>query len=588
MPERRKPVDVVLVGVGFTGAILGKELAGAGLSVVGLERGIRRDTVPDFQGPAMHDELRYAVRHGLMQDPARETYTFRNNPNEEALPVRVLGSFLPGTDVGGAGVHWNGHTWRFLPTDFVMRSHYTERYGAEIFDDDLTVQDWGITYDELEPYYDRFEYLCGIGGKAGNLRGDIQPGGNPFEGARAREFPNPPTEPAYAGALFGHAARQLGYTPFQIPSANMTRAYTNPEGLQLMPCSICGFCERFGCEHFAKASPQTVILPATLKQPNFELRTQAHVTRVIVDKQRQRASGVLYVDAAGREIEQPAELVILCSFALNNVRLMLVSEIGRPYDPATGEGTIGRNYSYQTMSSLSVFYDQDRNINPFMGAGALGTAIDDYNGDNFDHTGLGFVGGAYISANTTGGRPIEYHPVPPGTPRWGLGWKQAVARHYNHTVSVGCHGSSVSARGNYLSLDPTYRDAFGVPLLRITFDFPENDIRMSEYVTARATEIAKLMGGRTIAASAQSRPYSVVPYQTTHNTGGAIMGTDPTTSAVNRYLQSWDVPNVFVMGASAYPQNAGYNPTGTVGALTYWAAEAIVTRYLKNPGPLVP
>jgi len=111
---------------------------------------------------------------------------------------------------------------------------------------------------------------------------------------------------------------------------------------------------------------------------------------------------------------------------------------------------------------------------------------------------------------------------------------------------------------------------------------------MSEYVTARATEIAKLMGGRTIAASAQSRPYSVVPYQTTHNTGGAIMGTDPTSSAVNRYLQSWDVPNVFVMGASAYPQNAGYNPTGTVGALTYWAAEAIVTRYLKNPGPLVP
>ena len=81
--------------------------------------------------------------------------------------------------------------------------------------------------------------------------------------------------------------------------------------------------------------------------------------------------------------------------------------------------------------------------------------------------------------------------------------------------------------------------------------------------------------------------YSIVPYQTTHNTGGAAMGDDPATSAVNRYLQSWDVPNVFVMGASVFPQNAGYNPTGTVGALTYWAADAIRNRYLKNPGPLV-
>jgi gluconate 2-dehydrogenase alpha chain len=222
-----------------------------------------------------------------------------------------------------------------------------------------------------------------------------------------------------------------------------------------------------------------------------------------------------------------------------------------------------------------------------MGAGALGTVIDDFNGDNFDHSGLGFIGGAYIGANTTGGRPIEYHPVPPGTPRWGAEWKAAVARHYNHTLSVSCHGSSMSARGNYLSLDPTYRDAYGQPLLRITFDFPDNDIAMSEYVTARATEIAKLMGGKLLAPSAATKPYSIVPYQSTHNTGGAIMGADPTTSALNRYLQSWDVPNLFVTGASAYPQNPGYNPTGTVGALAYWLVDALKTQYLKSPGPLV-
>ena len=110
---------------------------------------------------------------------------------------------------------------------------------------------------------------------------------------------------------------------------------------------------------------------------------------------------------------------------------------------------------------------------------------------------------------------------------------------------------------------------------------------MAHYVTDRTIEIAKLMGGEIVVPSYRSTPYSIVPYQTTHNTGGAIMGTDPNTSVVNRYLQSWDVPNVFVQGACAYPQDPGYNPTGTVGALAYWSAQAIREQYLKQPGPLV-
>ncbi|MDC7785053.1 GMC family oxidoreductase [Rhodoplanes sp. TEM] len=588
MAERRRPVDVVLVGMGLTGAILGRELTQAGLSVVGLERGVWRDTVPDFQSPGMHDELRYAVRQHLHQNPRLETYTARNTDDQEALPIRTLGSFLPGTDVGGAAVHWNGQTWRFLPSDFVAHTHNRERYGAEAVGGDLTVQDFGVTYDELEPFYDRFEYLCGIGGRAGNLNGTIRPGGNPFEGPRRRDYPNPPTAPAYAGALFANAALALGWHPFQVPSANMTAHYTNPEGMTLQPCMICGFCERFGCEHFAKSSPQTIVLPKLMESPNFELRTRAHVTRVLLDRSRSRATGVLYLDlASGREVEQPAEIVILCSFGINNVRHMLLSGIGTPYDPRTGEGTIGRNYTYQTMASVTVFYPETVHTNQFMGAGALGTAIDDFNGDNFDHAGLGFIGGAYVAAYSTGARPIEYHPVPPGTPRWGLAWKRAVRRHYNHAAGLSVHGASMATRGNHLDLDPTYVDAYGQPLLRMTFDFPENDVRMANYITARTTEIARLMGGEIVVPNDRSTPYSIVPYQTTHNTGGAVMGSDPKTSAVNRYLQSWDVPNVFVQGACAFPQNPGYNPTGTVGALAYWSAKAIREQYLKSPGPLV-
>jgi len=136
-------------------------------------------------------------------------------------------------------------------------------------------------------------------------------------------------------------------------------------------------------------------------------------------------------------------------------------------------------------------------------------------------------------------------------------------------------------------LDPTYRDTYGNPLLRLTFDFHDNEHRMSNFLTGRAAEIAKAMKPRSMHVKQRKGHYSIVPYQTTHNTGGAIMGTDPRTSVVNRYLQSWDVPNLFVVGSCAFPQNAGYNPTGTVGALAYWAANAIRTQYLKKPGALV-
>jgi gluconate 2-dehydrogenase alpha chain len=233
-----------------------------------------------------------------------------------------------------------------------------------------------------------------------------------------------------------------------------------------------------------------------------------------------------------------------------------------------------------------VFYD-DKILNPFIGAGAHGMLVDEWNGDNFDHAGLGFIGGGFLGVVQTGARPIETHPVPEGTPNWGGAFKKAVAANYLKSTAIATHGAVMSHRGNFLDLDPTYRDVYGRPLLRMTFDFTDNEHRMSDYLTDRAADIAKAMGPREIHAKKRDGSYSIVPYQTTHNTGGAIMGTNPKSSAVNRYLQSWDVHNVFIMGASAYPQNPGYNPTGTIGALTYWAADAIKKQYLKNPGPLV-
>lgn len=589
--SRRLPKkDVVIIGLGWTGAIMAQELTEEGLEVIAIERGPWRDAPTDFPPTYMQDELRYRIRHELFLSPAQNTFTFRNKVDQTALPIRSWGAFMPGNGVGGAGVHWNGEIWRFLPSDFVLKSHLTRRYGAKFLPPDMTIQDWGITYDDLEPHYDRFEYVCGASGTAGNLKGKVLEGGNPFEGPRSRPYPNPAQEQPWGFQLFAKAARELGYKPFPQPSANLSRPYQNPYGVRLGACTYCGFCEWFGCANYSKASPQTTILPALIRKPNFSVRTNSEVVKINSDASGKRATGITFVDTSGGEWEQPAEIVILAAFSLFNVQLLLHSGIGRPYDPVSQKGVIGRNYTHQTISTAVGFFDHKKfNFNPFIASGAIGMCVDEFNGDNFDHSSHGFVGGGYVGHVQTGARPIETTPTPPGTPRWGASWKQAVRENYLSTVKpgTGVHGSFYAYRDVYLDLDPTYKDRFGRPLMRMTIDFHDNELKQNRFLTDKFAEIIQAMGAREVAKTYRTAPYDVTQYQTTHLNGGAIMGTDPHTSALNRYLQSWDIPNLFVTGASAFPQNPGYNPTGTVGALAYWSAAAIRTQYLKKPGSLV-
>jgi len=590
MAKKLPPRDAVIVGLGWTGSILAHELCDAGLSVTAIERGPWRDPTAEFTPAMAQDELRFRIRHDLFLRPSQTSLTFRNNVDQTALPVRTWGAFMLGNGAGGGGLHWNAETWRFLPSDFVLKSHLTQRYGASFLPADMTIQDWGVTFDDLELHYDKFEYLCGTSGTAGNIRGQIQEGGNPFEGPRSRPYPTPAQKQPFSHTLFGQAARELGYKPFPQPSGNLSQAYTNPLGVKLGPCTYCGFCEWFACVNYSKASPQTTILPVLVRKQDFEARTNCEVTRINLDRGGKRATGVTFVDSSGEEWEQPADLVLLCAFQLFNVQLLLLSGIGQAYDPRSGQGQIGRNYTHQTTSTAIGFFDKAKyNFNPFISSGSIGMCIDEFNGDNFDHGPLGFVGGGYLGQVQTNGRPIESTLVPPGTPAWGSAWKRAVRDNYLSTVysGAGVHASWYAYRNNYLDLDPTYKDRFGRPLLRMTMDLHENELKMNAYLTDKYAEIVERMGAKQVVKRPRTGPYDITAYQTSHLCGGAIMGANPGNSALNIYLQSWDVPNLFVQGASGFPQNAGYNPTGTVAALAFWSAAAIRSQYLKNPGPLV-
>lgn len=590
MAKTLAKTDVVIVGGGWTGLTAAYELCHNGQNCVVIERGAYRHDAQSFAAPEEHDELKYAVRHAHMMDVQQQTLTFRQNQDQTALPMRRLGSFLPGQGLGGAGIHWNGQQWRMQGADFKPVSHYRDRYGADFLDKipDLSIQDYPFDYADIRPHYEFFEKITGCSGQAGNINGETIAGGNVFEEPRDGDYPNPPLKQPYGPTLFADTARSMGYHPFPFPSANVSQRYTNPYGAELHPCVYCGYCEKFGCGYFAKADPIICVYDRIRDHPNFEIRMKSWVLRVEKSEDGKTATGVTYVGDDGEEYFQPADLVLMCSYALWNVHLLLHSGLGEPYDPKTRTGNVGRNYAYQTLSAVNVFFNKEMNFNPFMGAGALGMVIDDYNNGNFDHAGLDFVGGGYIAATQYHGRPIEWHPVPEGTPRWGAEWKQAMRANYNSTVHILAHMSSASTWNNFLDLDPTYTDMFGRPLLRMTFDFPENDQRMSHYITQRVQEIGRELGGDSISTTERaSDHYSIVPYQTTHNVGGAIIGDSPQTSVVNPYGQMWDHHNVFVFGACLFPQNHGYNPTGPLMAIAYHEIDAIKTKYLGNPGPLV-
>jgi len=590
MANDRPKADVVIVGLGWAGSVMAEELTRAGLNVVAIERGAWRDTSTDFPPAVDPDELRWHTRRQMLQPMSVETTTFRNRPGQQAAPVRNWNAFQFGWNVGGAGTHWAGMSWRFLPWDFQVATQTAERYGAGRLADlglDM-VQDWGVTYADMEPYYDRFERIAGTSGKAGNIKGQKFKGGNVFEGPRSREYPTPQLKDTNWMAKYRKTVEGMGYNPFTIPAGNLSQSYVNPLGVTMGPCTYCGFCDFHGCGNFSKSSPQACILPALMRRPNFTVLTRTEVLHAVKSQDGKTVTGVNFITEDGQQGFQPADIVCFTAYQMDNVRLMLLSGIGEAYDPNTGEGTIGRNYNYQTCSSMTGFFD-DEKMNPFIGAGALGVQIDDFNGDNFDHSNVDFIGGAGIMAFNTDGRPIQHMDgLREGTKRWGSEWKAGYARDYQSAAAIFCQGTSMPTRSNYLSLDPTYKDRHGQPLLRVTFDWADNDVKMSKFVTDKAEAIMKEAGGQHVGIERQTDG-SWNPYRqdSSHTIGGAVMGADPKTSALNIYLQSWDCHNVFTVGASAFPNNGGYNPTVTVGALAVRAAQAIHQTYVKNPGPLV-
>jgi gluconate 2-dehydrogenase alpha chain len=568
--------DVVIVGVGAAGAVLAAELTKAGMQVTAVERGPRHATA-DF---AAQDELRFFQRQDLRPDPKRQPVTWRPNAKTRAAPLRNLSY---GNQVGGGTVHYGAVSWRFHEDDFRARSHTIERYGEAAIPADSSLADWPLSYADLEPFYDKAEYEIGVSGKAGNLLGQKILGGNIFEAPRRREYPLPPLQNDQSAALFDEAARKLGYHPFSAPHAIISQAYRGRPG-----CTYCGFCQGFGCHVGAKSSTLVTLLPQADATGNFKLITGAMCYRINSDNSG-RATGVAYYGADGSDNTIEADLVIVAPFIYDNTRLLLLSKTTKfPEGLANSSGQVGKHLMAHIGARVFATYD-DRHANIFMGPSAQRHSLDDLNADNFDHSGLGFIRGGQVSvvpADLEAG-PIGTAmslPPPPGTPRWGAAYRDFLAKSFTRYVGITSQTENLPYADQTIDLDPDTRDVFGLPVPRMTYDWRRpNERARIEYMFGKLEEIARASGATKI-----WRAPTGIGAPGAHHEGGTRMGSDPKTSVVNRYGQSWDVPNLFIVGSSTFPtMGSGFNPTLTIQALAYLTAAAIVTRYRKSPGPLI-
>jgi len=555
--------DVCIVGVGGMGGILAKELASAGLKVVGLERG----PAPKKQDYAPRDSIRFLVRTDQLEWVRHEPTTTRKKKGQatqlqyRTSPLNVL---------GGALLHWTGQVSRYMPGDFKLHTNEilsgnAERAGADLSGYDII--DWPLSYDDLEPYYERFEWEFGISGQAGM---------NPFAGPRRRGYPLPPLRHSARMELFTEACKRLGYHPYDTPAGILSQSYRPPAPFDTRiperpACVYCGHCNFYGCHVHAKAATLYTAIPVAVETGNFDLRTNCKVFRVKSDSAG-RVTGVSYFDPDGQVHEQPARVVILCAFVFESVRLLLLSrtDSGRfSKGLANSSGYVGRNIlAHGDVRAMGLF--DDFIINGFIGPGSAAMRIDDFNGNNFDHTGLGFIRGGTIGTSGDGTPVTRIDVLPPAMRGWGKEFKEFYTRYYTRTMDLNMQPETLPHKANRVDLDPRQRDRWGLPLPRVTFDFHLNEHRLQKFMAGVGEKIMRATGANKVWAEGKGRPNRWA--------GGTRMGANPKNSVVNEYCQTHDIPNLFIVGASVFPTMAGYPPTATVAALSYRTAEYILSQ----------
>ena len=543
--------DVCVIGTGAGGGVMIDQLTAAGFSVVALERGPYLHT-SEFDD----DELRNGIRDLVFSPDQEETF---RNPHTGDIES---GKFsLISHAVGGTITHWDGMSWRFRPDEFKVLSAEGPVAGASL-------ADWPISYDDMEPYYEKAEWDFGISGRAG---------AHATEPPRRRGYPNPPHPYRRASAMIEKGGRAMGYEPFPIPLAMNSKVYGGRPA-----CMYGGSCRGYGCPVHAKSTTYSISLPRAMQTGKLDLRADARVFEVPVKKGR--VTGARYLDSSGRAHEVKARQVICAAGTIGTPHIMLQSVSSSfPDGLANGSGLVGKNLQFHHFPGVTAYFDEDmRNYTGFEGH----VAIEDLHPSNPKN---GFIrGGVLIEVNAFSHQPIGHALIlsegQEASRRWGAGLKDHM-RNFAHTVHMVGVCEELPMESNKVALDPSVKDRFGLPVPQITKGNHPNDVAMNRWYGERIAEIMEAAGARQV--DTPSVPGFDIKLDepvtgAEHNHGTVRMGDDPSKSVINKWCQSHEVPNFWVADGSVMPTNGGYNPTLTILANAYRMADHFIAEARRN------
>jgi len=530
-------VDFVVVGSGAAGGVMARELSLAGFTVLVLEQGPRFGPA-DFE----HDELKYNFLSGITNDPARSPQTFRDDPNATAKQPRMGNSLVYARMVGGSSTHFTANFWRLHEIDFHERSVLGSIAGTGF-------ADWPISYRELEPYYAKVEWDVGVSGLDH---------ASPFDPPRSKGYPMPPLPVKSSGVLFESGARKLGLHPFPAPMAINSQFYRGRPG-----CAHCGFCIGFGCEVMAKSSSLYTMIPEAEATGRCEIRPGSYVFRVETSANG-RATGVAYLDGEKREHFQKARAVVLCANGAETPRLLLNSSSAHfPHGLANTSGLVGKYLMFNQGAGVHAEFEHE--LNEYKSVQVTRILHDYYDSDPK----RGFYGGGGIDARM-GSQPIGWALAAGGDlPRWGADFKDRL-EGFRRSMLSSAHCTSLAVQTNSVSIDPALKDAWGIPAIRVTYKDHPDDLATASFLRDRAYDIMQAAGAKRVwKTDAQPRRGSV------HLLGTCRMGDDPASSVVDKYHRTHDVPNLFLCDGSSFVTSGRGQPTMTIQALAFRAADHI-------------
>jgi choline dehydrogenase-like flavoprotein len=551
MATTEELTDVVVVGSGAGGGTLAWHLAREGVKVTVLEKGPHYD-LRDF---AQHDELKVQKRHYWAPSTEQEPHMLRRG--DEPGFTRAKDGWIANC-VGGGTVHMSGFFLRLHPEDLAVRT----KVGVP---DGSTAEDWPLAYEELSRWYERIEYLLGVGGHAGQ---------NPFDAPRSKPYPLPPIAEHPFTAPFDAAARKLGLHPYSTPRAVLSRYYAGRA-----PCNHCGYCANYGCEIGAKSSVLAALIPGALASGNCTLVPGAMVTDVTTDASG-KATGVRYLDAQGAQHQVRARVVVVSCSSIESARLLLMS---KPGGLANGSGLVGQNLHFSAYAGVDADFHRDGGGKSFPGWEStlpfLGRSIQDH-----------YLPTAKDAPGPKAGTlRFDMFPKPPvfraqqvatrgETTLWGQPLKDALRRHFHGARSLECEyfGEMNPSADTFVQLDPDVKDKWGLPVARIQVRPLAHDVRVSRWAIEQAAALFRAMGADRVGEPEGGGATYVLQH------GTCRMGTDPSRSVLDPSCRTHEVPNLYVVDGSFMPSSGGVPTTLTIMANSLRVAHTLRDRLARR------